>query len=159
MIRLDEEKIKARWKWCERAFVLSATPTSRLPNEAFSCPKIKTAFLPSSRGATLCYWQQRSEAPGRAGLSGSDTSVEPSIFAPRPLGQSVILHLVVASANLIFRLETWKTASSCRTCSCTAALKNMLRYQYETCARWESSFYTNCASDKKFVRVASTRVQ
>ena len=82
-IRLDEEKIKAQGGWCERAFVLSAWRASRLPNEAFSCPKIKTdqnsvfAILPRRKPVLLAEWSEAPEGPG------SDTSVERSIFASK----------------------------------------------------------------------------
>ena len=60
MIRLDEGKDKSATGGVVRAgllFLPSGWPASRLPNEAFSRPKIKEAFLPSFRGASLCCWQ------------------------------------------------------------------------------------------------------
>jgi len=68
-IRLDEEKIKAQRRRCGQAFVVSGSPASRLPNEAFSCPKIKAAVLPFSRGASLCYWQHSRRRRREQGLA------------------------------------------------------------------------------------------
>lgn len=84
MIRLDEKKDKSSTGrgWYERTFVaLPRSAASRLPNEAFSRPKIKASFLPSFRGASLCYWQVGRRRRREQALQGSDTSVEPSIFA------------------------------------------------------------------------------
>jgi len=58
-----KEKIKVQRgvKWCERAFVLSALGRiAPAEQKRFRGPKIKTAFSPSSRGASasVCYWQQ-----------------------------------------------------------------------------------------------------
>jgi hypothetical protein len=98
-IRLDDEKIKANGGRCDRAFDASKSPASRLPNEAFSRSKINAANSPSSRGASVCYWRLARQQRREQGLI-PQWNVRSS--TQDLLGQSVILHLVVASADKVF---------------------------------------------------------